>query len=151
MTSQWAIVYSTVYSGPDQRKHQSSASLASVRGIHWWLVNSPHKGPVTRKMFSFDDVIMWLYGYSVVVGPKWCVYIFRCSTTPDKLARYTCTVHDRPLITITAGIINEWRTENGRGDWQDVTSFAGQILGLCPSNERRRYFETTSLIGWAQA
>ena len=52
------IVYSTVYSGTDQRKHQSSASLAFVRGIHRWPVNSPHKGPVTRKMFSFDDVIM---------------------------------------------------------------------------------------------
>ena len=53
-----AIVYSTVYSGADQRKHQSSASLAFVRGIHRWPVNSPHKGPVTRKMFPFDDVIM---------------------------------------------------------------------------------------------
>ena len=52
------IVYSTVYSGVDQRKYQSSASLAFVRGIHRWPVNSPHKGPVTRKMFSFDDVIM---------------------------------------------------------------------------------------------
>ena len=31
------IVYSTVYSGIDQRKHQSSASLACVRGIHRWL------------------------------------------------------------------------------------------------------------------
>ena len=29
-----AIVCSTVGSGPDQRKHQSSASLAFVRGIH---------------------------------------------------------------------------------------------------------------------
>ena len=79
------IVYSTVYSGPVERKHQSSASLAFVRGIHRWPVNSPHKcqwrgalafsliwawtkpppppppphkGPVTRKMFPFDDVIM---------------------------------------------------------------------------------------------
>ena len=52
------IVYSTVYSGADQRKHQSSASLAFVRAIHRWPVNSPHKGPVTRKMFLFDDVIM---------------------------------------------------------------------------------------------
>ena len=52
------IVYSTVYSGADQRKHQSSASLAFVRGIHRWQVNSPHKGPVTRKMLPFDDVIM---------------------------------------------------------------------------------------------
>ena len=52
------IVYSTVYSGADQRKHQSSASLAFVRGIHRWPVNSPYKWPVTRKMFPFDDVIM---------------------------------------------------------------------------------------------
>ena len=52
------IVYSTVYSGAYQRKHQSSASLAFVRGIHRGPVNSPHKGPVTRKMFPFDDVTM---------------------------------------------------------------------------------------------
>ena len=52
------IVYSTVYSVPDQRKHESSASLAFVRGIHRWSVNSPHKWPVTRKMFPFDDIIM---------------------------------------------------------------------------------------------
>ena len=52
------IVYSTVYSGTDQRKHQSSASLAFVQEIHRWPVYSPHKGPVTWKMFPFDDVIM---------------------------------------------------------------------------------------------
>ena len=52
------IVYSTVYSDADQRKHQSSASLAFVRGIHREPVNSPRKWPVTRKMFPFDDVIM---------------------------------------------------------------------------------------------
>ena len=52
------IVYSTVYSDSDQRKHQSSASLAFVRGIHRGPVNSPHKWPVTWKMSSFDDVIM---------------------------------------------------------------------------------------------
>ena len=54
------LVHSTVYSGADQRKHQSSMSLASVRGIHRRPVNSPHKWPVTRKMFPFDDVIMVL-------------------------------------------------------------------------------------------
>ena len=53
------IVYSTAYSGAEQRKHQSSASLVVVRGIHRWPMNSPHKGPVTRKMFPFDDVIMF--------------------------------------------------------------------------------------------
>ena len=53
------IIYSTVNSGADQtKKHQSSASLAFVWGIHRRPVNSPHKWPVTRKMFPFDDVIM---------------------------------------------------------------------------------------------
>ena len=66
MTSQitsLTIVCSTVCSGTDQWKHKSSASPAFVRGIHRWPVNSPHKGPVTRKIFPFDDVIMnqcWL-------------------------------------------------------------------------------------------
>ena len=53
-----SIVYSNVCSGADQRKHQRSASLAFVRGIHRWPVNSPQRGPVTRKMSPFDDVIM---------------------------------------------------------------------------------------------
>ena len=52
------IVYSTVYSDADQTKHQSSASLAFVLGIHRGPVNSSHKWPVTPKMFPFDDVIM---------------------------------------------------------------------------------------------
>ena len=53
------ILYSTIYSGADQRKPQSSASLAFVCGIHRGPVNSPHKWPVTRKMFPYDDVIMF--------------------------------------------------------------------------------------------
>ena len=61
MTSQitsLTIVYPTVYSGADQRKHQSSMPLAKVRGIHRWPVNSPPKGAVTWKMFPFNDIIM---------------------------------------------------------------------------------------------
>ena len=53
------IVYWTVHLGTDQRKHQSSAALAFVQGIYRWPLNSPNKWPVTRKMFPFDDVIMW--------------------------------------------------------------------------------------------
>ena len=52
------IVCSNIYSGPDQRKHQSSAALTFVRGIQRGLVTSPHTGTVTRKMFPFDDAIM---------------------------------------------------------------------------------------------
>ena len=41
-----------------QGKNLSIPSLAFVWGIHQWSVKSPHKGPVMRKMFPFDDVIM---------------------------------------------------------------------------------------------
>ena len=58
LASRITTVFLIVYSCADQRKHQSSASLAFVRGIHRWPVNSPHKGPVTRKMLPFDDVTM---------------------------------------------------------------------------------------------
>ena len=54
-----SIVCPTVCTGANQRKHQSFVSLVFVRGIHRWPVDSPYKRPVTRKMFPFDDVIMW--------------------------------------------------------------------------------------------
>ena len=49
-----------------------------MRGIHRWPVNSPHKGPVTRKMLPFDGVIMrsalvhvmvWTNVHSLLIGP----------------------------------------------------------------------------------
>ena len=55
------VVYSIVYSGVNQRTHQSSASLAFVREIHRGPVNFPHKWPVARKVFPFDDVIMYIF------------------------------------------------------------------------------------------
>ena len=45
-----SLVNSTVFSGENLRNHQSSASLAFVRG------DFPHKGPVKRKMILFDDI-----------------------------------------------------------------------------------------------
>ena len=63
------VVYSIVYSGVNERKHQSSASLAFVREIHRGPVNFPHKWPVTRKMFPFDDVIM---GSQQLLGAHKC-------------------------------------------------------------------------------
>ena len=60
-----SIVYSTVCSGTYQRKHQSFALLAFVRGIHRSPVNSPH---VTRKMFPSDDVIISPFVF------RWCIF-----------------------------------------------------------------------------
>ena len=85
-------VYWIVYSGSDQRKHQSSASLDFVWGIHWWPVNSPHKWPVTRKMFPFDDVIMWRINWSPDDFPPKvahvqsfdCNFVFRLITPWNK-------------------------------------------------------------------
>ena len=62
------IVYSTVYSEADQRKYQSSAALAFVRGIHRGPANSPYKWPVTRKKFPFDNVIMPPYTIRQFLG-----------------------------------------------------------------------------------
>ena len=61
-----SIVCSNVCSRADLRNHQSSASLA-LRGIHRWPVNSPHIGPVTRKMFPFDEVMLKFHEWSKVV------------------------------------------------------------------------------------
>ena len=58
----------------DQRKHQSSASLAFVRGIHRGPVNSPHKWPVTRKMFPFDNAIM-IHDCVWTAGIWWFQYL----------------------------------------------------------------------------
>ena len=68
VTSQWApcasqissiaSVFSAVCSSAHEKQHQSSALLTFVREIHRWPVDSLHKGPVTRKMLPFDDVIM---------------------------------------------------------------------------------------------
>ena len=69
-----SIACSTVSSGADERKHQSAASLAFARGIHRWPVDSPYKGPETRKMFPFDDVIM-----GPILAHLWC---------PDRQFKY---------------------------------------------------------------
>ena len=79
------VVYSIVYLGVNQRKHQSSASLAFVWEIHRGPVNFPHKWPVTRKMFPFDDVIMLYccnHNHTVKVH-------FRCYSYKFANMRYT--------------------------------------------------------------
>ena len=88
------IVYSTVYSDADQRKHQSSASLAFVWGIHRGPVNPPHKWPVTRKMFPFDDVIM---GTS--------------NTTETKLTLKCLIPYGAEFSLFQANLVNTWAAD----------------------------------------
>ena len=90
-------VYSTVYSGADQRKYQNSASLAFVRRIHRWPVNSPHKGPVTPKMIPVDVVIM-KYPNTVVPGH---------STGEVRLAT-PCVLIERDIFQYTGGTLSRY-------------------------------------------
>ena len=46
------IVYSAVYSGKDQRKHQSSVSLAFVLGIHLWPAEFPAQMAINAENVS---------------------------------------------------------------------------------------------------
>ena len=88
-TTSVSIVYLSVCSGVDQRKHQSYASLAFVWGIHRWPVNSPHKRSVTRKMVPLDDVIM---KYKIL--PRMLV---NTSIPTLHLSHNSCRRKDNPL------------------------------------------------------
>ena len=88
-----SIVHSTVCSDADQRKHQSSTSLAFVRGIQRSPVNSPHKGLVTWKIFPFDDVIMQF----VIIEYKYRVQMYKkCLKNPTRIS------HIRSKISLTS-------------------------------------------------
>ena len=91
------IIYSTANSDADQRKHQSSASLAFVRGIHRGPVNSPRKRPVTRKRFPFDDVIMW--------SSRYVLRLKRNLTSLDKIMMFTETRRTTYVIMMVAGVV----------------------------------------------
>ena len=122
MTSQitsLTIVYSTVYSGADQRKHQSSASLAFVWGVNRGPVNSPHKWPVTRKMFPFDDVIMMVLGWFLFpLFPQWVsvtLALAPCNLNSFRVVQDNYndsieTSHYMPLV----GVIHVWWLESSR-------------------------------------
>ena len=103
------IVYSTVYSDADQRKHQSSASLAFVRGIHRGPVNSPHKWPVTRKMFPFDDVIMLSFQ---IPHKIFYPYIERCRFYPQVKLSEFFDIRAHQYFWIAHGVTSCARTGN---------------------------------------
>ena len=85
------IVYLTVSSGVNHRKHQSSASLAFVRGIHRWPVSSSHRGPVTRKSFHLMTS-PWDGRHSVVTRILGCYPCYiTCIPLPFDVCIYTKT------------------------------------------------------------
>ena len=79
-----SIVYSTDYSGADQRKHQSSPSLAFVG-------NSPVPGEFPAQMASnAENVSIWWHHYV-----SYCHHLHadrRTTANPGKFARNSCFV-----------------------------------------------------------
>ena len=113
-TTSISIVCTAVCSDADQRKHQSSASLTFVRGIHQWSVNSPHKGPVTRKTFPFDDNIIFI------------VAITRLSFHKERIGMFWKNV------------------ENPLASQRPVTYFTNEINTLRPRQNGRHFSDNIS-------
>ena len=115
------VVYSTVYSDADQRKHQSSASPAFVWGNHRdrWIPRT--KGPVTRKMFPFDDVIMWHSEIWTLCHPHDSV---QCNASPKGL--WPLDLSSGCLATLPKVIRMPW-CKRIQGQWKNsplATGFA---------------------------
>ena len=153
-----AILYSTVYSGADQRNHQSSASLAFVRGIHRLPVNS-HKWPVTRKRFPFDDVILYNLKQHLIIATYcryWLVTLWGLAVLKDhwscplghchvnNAGGMACTAwygfnlcHNGSLNALTTGII--WDTLPW---WSTDTNYVLQVTGNARLTTHFMYLET---------
>ena len=118
------------------KKYQSSMSLASVRGIQRWPVNSSHKRPVTRKMFSFDDIIM-----KYPPGKLALSITVKAGPFPHGCRTYKCTIiwgfyhlpvltkHMRPchlcfVITMQKIILTHWGRDKMAAIFQTTLSNA---------------------------
>ena len=104
------IVYSTVYWGADQRKHQSSVSLAFVRGIHRLPVNSQQKWPV----ICFHLMTSW---WHILTPTSWnlaCSYLFfSYSTNRSEILHRVPKYHYRGLYKVSKRL-DKW---NGCYGW----------------------------------
>ena len=127
-------VYSTVCSGTDQRKHQNSTSLASARGIHRWPVNSPHIGPVTRKLFRFDDVIMTLLEY--LLANQCTLDHFAGTNKPFKKKHYFLTFSQNHTETHIYNLIKKSRNSIALAlQPNDAISIWRYMLNIIPRYE----------------
>ena len=107
-----SIVSSTVRSGTHQRKYQRPASLAFVRGIHQWPVDSPHKRPVTQKIFPFDDVIMFtriFQCYLTGTGATVCLTQIAKFMGPSRGPPGSCRPQMGPMLAPWTLLSGEWQ------------------------------------------
>ena len=122
-------VYAILYSDEDQRKDQSSESLASVRGIHRGPVNSPHKWPVRRKKFPFDDVIMpclfYLIDDYLMTWKPFCIAGSLWGESAGHRLMVDST-HKWPVkrslyVPFIVSLENGWKNSHGNISWDAMT------------------------------
>ena len=134
------IVCSIVHLGTDQRKHQSSTWLAFVRGIYRWLVNSPHKGPVTRKMFPFNDVIIGVWYWRDLQDSATDVVFHHSLSNSIVMATANINTGHTRLETSDSG--GEWcGIRNELVDPRELFPFSSLTPGRYGSNHERRIFK----------
>ena len=133
-----SLVYSAICSVADQWKYQSSTSLAFMRGIHRSPVDSPHKGPVTRKMFPFDDIIMipsWnLCAYSVYSRLHFQIRVtnyFLCPTSVDLQIAFESLGDDAFCQNDTYSWMQHFLFEDNIGIAKYRCCYTGGIMIYC--------------------
>ena len=104
-----SIVFSTDCSGAHKIKHQSSASLVFVRGIHRWSVNSPDEGPVTGKMFPFYVIIMSQLQHTRTTG----LMNIPCGSE----APVTCPDEHTTILSLLISLINQTNMNSPIWHW----------------------------------
>ena len=153
----------SVYSGGDQGKHQSSESLAFVRGIHRRPVNSPHKWPVTRKMFPFDDVIMKLcvdnyrgLMISICVGKLFTkILTKRILNSWEKMAHQNLinvvsrqTSIPKTNFSFHISFMRNISTQRIKRSMRHLLIFQNSLMKSNGNTYYARYSDTTSLDRW---
>ena len=128
-----------LFQGANPRKHRSSASLAFVWEIHRSPMNSPQKGPVTRKMFPFDDVIMqWMNHITVSTYDQSTIFL----QSEDRLRACARSYGDIGWYVNTASHVimkKSWQGSafeltgplslvDSQQKWQESQSFGGYIF-----------------------
>ena len=138
-----AIVYSNVYSDPDQRKHQSSTSLAFVWGIHRGPVNPPHKWPVTRKMFPFHDPIVFWRKLT-------CVLMAKCNNTSDNNCDKDNNYNNNCDDNNDDNYDDDDNTNNNNNNNNNKNGLGCIIISLCSSGWMAVVFadQLTSCLYW---
>ena len=119
-----------------------------MRGIHQWLVNSPHKGPVMWKMFPFDDVVMiWdmtlkitvpgdvLEHYSPVAADAMTSYHARASVNMVLPMQHKCLLffHEEEFQQLWSLNVQMWWKIQINGLVQDCSNSSADALEILQS------------------